>query len=76
MSQITVSLPDGLAAEIERRARAAGFDSKEDYLLELVRSDCEQSQIERTLEERVDGPFAALEADWMDRVRDAVRRRG
>ena len=76
MSHITVSVPEGLAAEIEKRAKAAGFGSKEDYLLELVRADCEQSQLERTLEARVDGPFTPLEADWMDRVRDAAQRRG
>ena len=76
MSQITVSLPDGLAAEVERRAKAAGFTSKEDYLLELMRADCERFELERTLESRADGPFEALEADWMDRVRGAVRRRG
>lgn len=76
MSQITVSLPDALAAEIEKRAKTSGFDSKEEYLLALVQADCEQSRLERTLGERVDGPFEPLEADWMNRVRDAARRRG
>ena len=76
MSQITVSLPDGLAAEMERRAKAAGFGSKEDYLLDVVRADCEQSELERKLESRIDGPFEPLEANWMDRVRQAARRRG
>jgi hypothetical protein len=45
MSHITVALPDGLAAEVEKRAKAAGFGSKEDYLLELVRADCELSEL-------------------------------
>jgi Arc/MetJ-type ribon-helix-helix transcriptional regulator len=76
MSQITVSLPDGLAAEIEKRARTAGFTSTADYLLELMRADCEQSELEKTLENRADGPFEPLEANWMDKVRSAVRRRG
>jgi hypothetical protein len=76
MSQITVALPDGLAAEVEKRAKAAGFGSKEDYLLELVKADCELSRVEQRLKERVEGPFEPLEADWMDRVRDVARRRG
>ena len=76
MSHITVALPDGLAAEVEKRAKAGGFGSKEDYLLELVKADCELSEVEQRLKERVEGPFEPLEADWMDRVRDVARRRG
>jgi len=76
MSQITISLPQGLEMELEKRARAAGFPSTQDYLLELVRSDCEQAQLESELEARVNGPFAPLETDWQDRVRGSAKRRG
>nr|MBA2430537.1 ribbon-helix-helix protein, CopG family [Chthoniobacterales bacterium] len=46
MSVVTISLSDSIAATLESRARAAGFPSKEDYLLALVRADCEQTELE------------------------------
>ena len=76
MSEITISLPAGLDASLETRANAAGFRSKEDYLLALVRADCERAELEPTLETRLQGPFEPLEADWKQRVREAARSRG
>ena len=75
MSSVTISLPEVLQAKIESRARAAGFDSKEDYLLDLVRADCEQAELDVILESRLDGLSAPLENDWKQRVRDAAHRR-
>jgi Arc/MetJ-type ribon-helix-helix transcriptional regulator len=75
MSNVTVSLPDALDAQIEHRFRAGGFRSKEEYLLALARADCEQSELEMVLEERSKGPFAPLEADWKERVRQAAKNR-
>ena len=62
--------------KIERRASAAGFASKEDYLVELVRADCEQSDLDLVLEQRLGGPFAPLESDWKQQVRSAAQRGG
>lgn len=76
MSQLTISVPDALNTELEKRAKAAGFDSKEEYLLELVRADCASAELEPILESRIDGPFAPLEADWKQQVRDAAQGRG
>jgi hypothetical protein len=76
VSQITITLPDPLDAEVERRARAAGFNSTQDYLLELVRVHCEESSLESVLETRMEGPFEPLEADWKARVRDGAKHRG
>jgi hypothetical protein len=76
MSNVTISLPDAINATIESRASAAGFRSKEEYLLALVQADCERAEIEPILEARLDGPFDPLEADWKQRVRDAAQRRG
>jgi len=61
---------------MESRASAAGFRSKEEYLLALVQADCERAEIEPVLEARLDGPFEPLEADWKQRIRDAAQPRG
>jgi hypothetical protein len=76
VSSITISLPNSLAAEVQRRALAAGYQSKEDYLLEVVRAHCEQAELETVLESRLAGPFSPLEPNWKQRVRDASKRRG
>lgn len=76
MSDVTISLSDDLNATLETRVSAAGFRSKQEYLLALVQADCERAQLEPVLEARLDGPFEPLEADWKQRVRDAAQRRG
>jgi hypothetical protein len=68
VSQLTISLPDALDAELEKRASAAGF-TKQDYLLELLKADCKCAQLEAVLAERYDGPFEPLDGDWKQRVR-------
>ena len=73
MNVVTVSLPDALDAQIESRSKAGGFRSKEEYMLALVRADCEQAEVESVLGERWDGPFAPLEPDWKERVRNAAK---
>ncbi|MBA2242926.1 MAG: ribbon-helix-helix protein, CopG family [Chthoniobacterales bacterium] len=76
MSVVTISLSDSIAATLESRARAAGFPSKEEYLLALVRADCEQTELESLLETRLNGPFASLGSEWKQEVRAAAKRRG
>jgi hypothetical protein len=76
MSEVTISLPVALNATLETRAKAAGFHSKEEYLLALVQADCERSELEPVLEARMDGPFRPLEPDWKQRVREAAQKRG
>lgn len=76
MSEVTISPPAALNATLETRANAAGFRSKEDYLLALVQADCEVVELEPVLEARVEGPFEPLEADWKQRVREAAQNRG
>jgi hypothetical protein len=76
MSEVTISLPAALNASLEMRADAAGFRSKEDYLLALVQADCERAELDLVLETRLEGPFGPLEADWKQRVRKAAQNRG
>ncbi len=76
MSVVTISLSDSIAATLESRARAAGFLSKEEYLLALVRADCEQTELESLLETRLNGPFGPLGPEWKQEVRAAAERRG
>ena len=76
MSKVTISLPDAVSATMESRANAAGFRSKEEYLLALVQADCQRAELEPVLEARLDGPFEPLGSDWKQRVRDAAQRRG
>jgi hypothetical protein len=40
-----------------------------------VESDCAAGELERVLAERMDGPFAPLEADWKERVRSTAAKR-
>jgi hypothetical protein len=75
MSTVTVALPDPLDAALTERMKAVGAHSKEEYLLGLVEADCAASELERTLTERLAGPFAPLEPDWKQRVRQAAAER-
>jgi hypothetical protein len=76
MSEVTISLPAALKASFETRVKAAGFCSKEEYLLALVQADCERAELEPVLEARMNGPFRPLETDWKQRVRGAAQSRG
>jgi hypothetical protein len=69
MSQLTISLPETLDEALVRRMAAAGFQNKQDYLVELVRADCAVDALEDMLEARDAGPFAPLESDWKERAR-------
>ena len=75
MSTVTITLPDPLDATLEERVKSSGAGSKEEYLLSLVESDCAAGELESMLAERMDGPFAPLEADWKERVRSAAAKR-
>jgi len=76
MSVVTISLSDSIAATLQSRAEAAGLSSTEEYLVALVRADCEQAELESLLETRLDGPSAPLGSDWKQEVRAAAQRRG
>jgi hypothetical protein len=75
MSTVTIHLPEVLDATLAERVKASGAASKEEYLLNLVESDCAGESLERVLIERLGGPFAPLEADWKDNVRKAASKR-
>ena len=72
MSTLTLALPEELDALLAERARAAGMESKEEYLVKLVESDCAAGALDETLLDRVDGPFELLETDWKARVRETA----
>ena len=68
-------MPEPLAATLAQRVKTSGARSKEEYLLNLVESDCAAGELERVLAERMDGPFASMEPDWKERVRSTAARR-
>ena len=71
-----ISVPDSLGSSLHRRAAQAGFQSDEEYIVYLVRADCEAGDLEAVLESRDAGPFVPLEADWKERVIAAAKHRG
>jgi hypothetical protein len=71
MSTITIAVPDPLDAALVKRMQAVGANSKEEYLLALVESDCTLSAVEQTLADRISGPFLTLPSDWKEQVRQA-----
>jgi len=75
MSTITVAVPDPLDAALVERMKAVGARSREEYLLGLVEADCAASELDQTLVQRLEGPFAPLPDDWMDQVRKAAGNR-
>ena len=72
MSTLTINLPEPLYATFTERMKASGARSKEEYLLNLVKSDCAAGTLECVLMERIQGPFAPLEPGWKDLVRGAA----
>ena len=78
MSVLTISLSDSIAATLRSRAEAAGLSSTEEYLVALVRADCEQAELESHLQPglMVLQPRSPLGSDWKQEVRAAAERRG
>jgi len=74
MSTLTIDLPEALDASLAERVKSFGACSKAEYLLGLVKSDCAAATLERVLAERLSGPFAPIEPDWKDRVRNAASK--
>ena len=70
MSALTIHVPEPLDAVLAERAKTSGARSTEEYLLSLVESDCAAGTLEHLLLERMAGPFAPLEPDWKERVRN------
>ena len=75
MSTLIIDLPDPLDAALTERLKTSGANSKEEYLLRLVESDCATGELEQVLAERTRGPFAPLETDWRERVRNVAAKR-
>jgi hypothetical protein len=76
MSTVTIAVPDPLDAALSARMKAVGARSREEYLLELIASDCAVDELERTLEGRLAGVFEPLEGDWKERVRQSAAKLG
>ena len=74
MSTLTIDLPEALDASLAERVKSSGAHSKAEYLLGLVESDCAAATLDHLLAERLRGPFAPLEPDWKDRVRNAASK--
>lgn len=74
MSTLTIDVPEALDATLAERVKSSGAHSKAEYLLGLVESDCAAATLESVLAERLSGPFAPLEPDWKDLVRNAASK--
>ena len=72
LSTITIAVPDPLNASRTERMKALGARSKEEYLLALAAADCAASELDRTLTERLAGPFVPRAGDWKEQVREAA----
>jgi hypothetical protein len=75
MSTVTLALSDELETALAQRVEAVGAASTEEYLLQLVEEDCAQSELERILLERSEGPFIPLDPAWREKVMEKVRER-
>jgi hypothetical protein len=75
MPDVTIHLPDPLAAALARRVSETGAQSKEEYLLRLLESDFAVGTLEGMLSTRLAGAFTPLEPDWKDRVRKKAASR-
>ena len=76
MSTVTIALPDLLDESLTVRMKAVGARSKEEYVLELIASDCAADELERTLEARLAGGFEPVEGNWKERVRQSAAKLG
>lgn len=74
MSTLTIDLPETLDASLAERVKSSGAHSKAEYLVGLVESDCAAATLESVLAGRLSGPFAPLEPDWKDRVRNTASK--
>lgn len=73
MPTVTIALSDELDAALAQTMEIEGVQSKEDYLLRLVEERCAQSELDRVLLKRLEGPFTPFEADWKEQVRLKAR---
>lgn len=76
MKQLMISVPDSLGSSLHRRVAQAGFQSDEEYIVSLVKADCEAAELEAVLESRDAGPFIPVGPDFKEKVLAAARRRG
>lgn len=76
MTQLLISVPDSLEPSLHRRVAQAGFRSDEEYIVSLVKADCEAAELEAVLESRDAGPFIPVGPDFKERVIAAANRRG
>ena len=76
MTRLMISVPDSLEPLLHRRVAQAGFQSDEEYIVSLVKADCEAAELEALLESRDAGPFIPVGPDLKEKVIAAARRRG
>ena len=76
MTKFVISVPDSLEPSLHRRVAQAGFQSDEEYIVSLVKADCDAAELETLLESRDAGPFIPVGPDFKEKVIAAARRRG
>jgi hypothetical protein len=75
MSSLTIPISDSLEAALDQRMKAAGFGSREQFVLFLLEAECSGDELEKVLGDRSEGPFELLEPDWKEKVRAAAQAR-
>lgn len=81
MTAMSIQLPDDLRSRLEARAAENGFTDLQTYVEAMLRVDAasglrtDDEQLESMLLERLDGPFAEVDAADFRRMREKLNRR-
>ena len=75
MSTMNVSLPETLKEFVEDQVSARGYSTSSEYVRELIRKDRDRQRLRSLLLDGAASPQAATaDADYFDRLRNAVHR--
>jgi hypothetical protein len=76
-TEIRIALTNEQVVGASERARQAGFDSVEDWLLALVEVELRRAELEAQVAQAIDqGDYQQLAADLRDKLRVAPKPKG
>jgi hypothetical protein len=84
MATLTLQVPDSLKALAEARAAEAGFADLGQFVAQLIRGEAtcapdgmtidSESELERILVYRAEGPFVEMDKADFDQIRDKLKK--
>lgn len=77
-TSMNVSLPTSLREWVERRVEEEGYSSSSEYIRELMRADRKRwakEEVDRRLQEALDGPSKEMTEDEWEWIHEEARRR-